>query len=70
MSEDSIEYTDKRFGVVAIEKGFIGMDQLLEVLKVQIEEEMDQGIHRVIGSILVEMGYMSLSQIEEILESM
>jgi hypothetical protein len=70
MIEESIEYTDKRFGVVALEKGLIDMNQLLEVLKVQIEEEMEQGIHRVVGSILVEMGYMNLSQVEEVLEDM
>ena len=64
----SVEFTDKRFGVVAIEKGFISLDQLLEALKIQIEEEIEQGIHRVVGAILVEMGYMNLSQVEEILE--
>ncbi|MFC1515935.1 hypothetical protein ACFL7E_04155 [Thermodesulfobacteriota bacterium] len=66
----SIEYTDKRFGVVAIEKGFISLDQLLESLKMQIEEELERGIHRVIGAILVENGFMDLLQIEEVLDSM
>ena len=33
----SEEFTDKRFGVVAIEKGFISMDQLLEGLEIQLK---------------------------------
>ncbi len=38
MSEEDL--MGKRFGVVAIEKGFIGRDQLLEVLEIQIDEEI------------------------------
>ena len=66
----SEELPDRRFGVVAIEKGFISMDQLLEGLELQIEEEVELGVRRVIGAILVEKGYMNLSQVEEVLESM
>ena len=66
----SEELPDKRFGVVAIEKEFINMGQLLEGLEIQIEEEIEQGVGRVIGAILVEKGYMNLSQVEEVLESM
>jgi len=65
----SIEYTDKRFGVVAIEKGFISLDQLLESIKIQIEEEIEQGLHRIVGAILVEKGVMNLLQVEEVLHS-
>ena len=66
----SVEFTDKRFGVIAIEKGFITMNQLVECLTIQIEEEIESGIHRIVGAILVEKGYMDLSQIQEILEAM
>jgi hypothetical protein len=66
MSEELME---KRFGVVAIENGFISMDQLLEALEIQIDEEVEQGQRRVIGAILVEKGYMNLSQVQETLES-
>ena len=66
----SEELPDRRFGVVAIEKGFISMDQRLEGQEIQIEEEVELGVRRVIGAILVEKGYMNLSQVEEVLESM
>jgi hypothetical protein len=64
------EFEEKPFGAVAIEKGFISMDQLLEGLEIQAEEEIEQGISRVIGAILVEKGYMNLSQVQEVLEDM
>ena len=41
MSEEDL--MEKRFGVVAIEKGFITRDQLLEVLEIQIDEEIEHG---------------------------
>ena len=66
MSEEDL--MEKRFGVVAIEKGFISRDQLLEALEIQIDEEIEQGERRVIGMILVEKGYMNLSQVQETLE--
>ena len=66
----SEEFTDKRFGVVAIEKGFISMAQLLEGLEIQVEEEIEQGLRRIIGAILIEKGYMDLSQVQEVVEAM
>ena len=65
IEEDLIE---KRFAVVAIEKGFINRDQLLEGVEIQIDEEIEEGVRRVIGAILVEKGYMTLSQVQETLE--
>jgi hypothetical protein len=62
------ELMEKRFGVVALEKEFISRDQLLEALEIQIDEEIEQGERRVIGMILVEKGYMDLSQVQETLE--
>jgi hypothetical protein len=38
MSEEDL--MEKRFGVMAKEKGFISRDQLLEVLEIQIDEEI------------------------------
>lgn len=38
MSEEDL--MEKRFGIMAKEKGFISRDQLLEVLEIQIDEEI------------------------------
>jgi len=61
---------DKRFGAVAIQKGFITLDQLLEAMKVQIIEDLENVEHRLIGQILWERGYISADEIKEVIESM
>ena len=64
-----MERLDKRFGVIAIEKRFINLEQLLEALKVQKTEELEQDKHRLIGAILVEKGFMNISQVDEVLKA-
>jgi hypothetical protein len=66
----TLEPRDKRFGVIAVEKGFINKEQLFEALRVQTEENLEQDTHRLIGVILHELGYITVKQIEEILEFM
>jgi hypothetical protein len=61
---------DKRFGAVAIDKGFISLEQLFEAMKIQISENMEGAEHRLIGQILWEKGYISSDQINEVLKSM
>lgn len=61
---------DKRFGAVAIDKGFISLEQLFEAMKIQIKENTEDVEHRLIGQILWELGYISTEQINEVLKSM
>ena len=58
----------KRFGVIAVEKGFISDDQLLQALSLQAEENLKSGKHRLLGQILLDLGFMTEPQIEEVLE--
>ncbi|MFO7555695.1 MAG: hypothetical protein R6W88_10890 [Desulfobacterales bacterium] len=66
----SDEKLDKRFGAIAIQKGFITLEQLLDAMKVQIVEDLEDAEHRLVGQILWERGYISTEQIKEVLESM
>jgi hypothetical protein len=61
---------DKRFGAVAIDKGFISLDQLFEAMKIQIREDTEGIEHRLIGQILWEKGYINSQQINEVLKGM
>ncbi len=61
---------DRRFGLAAVEMGFITVDQLFEAIKIQIKEELEKGEHRLIGKILFEMGVIKLPQIDEVLETL
>ena len=66
----SVEVHDNRFGVVAVEKGFITKEQLFEALKLQIEEDLDGERHSLIGIILVRLGHLRAEQADEILGMM
>jgi hypothetical protein len=69
-SEDrmTVEVHDKRFGVIAVEKGFITKEQLFEALKIQIEEDLQDKRHNLLGIILIRLGYLTEAQAEEVLE--
>ena len=64
------EHLEKRFGVLAVEKGFVTADQVIEALRIEVMEDIEKGRHRVIGRILLEQGLMTLPQIDDVLESM
>lgn len=61
---------EKRFGTVAVEKGFTTKEHILEAMRLQVEENLDGKEHRRIGSILYSLGSITLPQINEVLESM
>jgi len=61
---------DKRFGAVAIEKEFITLENLIEAIKIQVTENLEDSEHRLIGQILWEKGYLTTEQINEVIKSM
>ena len=71
-SEDrmTVEVRDKRFGVIAVEKGFITNEQLFDAMRIQVEEDLEGKTHTLIGVILVRLGYLTHEQTEEILLEM
>lgn len=58
----------KRFGLRAIEKGFVKLEQVIEALGIQTRESVETGRQRPIGEILLDLGYISRSQIYDVLE--
>lgn len=61
---------ERRFGIVAIERGFITEDQLQEAILIQEKERDKTGKQRFIGRILADQGLISIAQIDEILNAM
>ncbi len=57
------------FGEIAIEKGFITLDQLRRALDIQREMIRSGEGHKLIGVLLVELGYLTPEQVVEILET-
>ena len=67
----TIEGRDKRFGVIGIDKGFITKDQLVDALRIQVEEDLSgKRPHSLIGVILIRLGHLTREQAEEILLTM
>jgi 6-phosphofructokinase len=66
----AVEVHDKRFGVVAVEKGFITKEQLFEALKIQVEEDLSGKSHTLIGIILIKLGYLTREEADGILLAM
>jgi hypothetical protein len=48
-----IEHFEKQFGIIAIEKGFIKPDNLIDALEIQVQEDIEYKTHRLIGEILM-----------------
>jgi hypothetical protein len=65
-----VEQLDKRFGIVAVENKFITPEQLFEAMKIQVVEDLEGSMHRLIGEILREKGDMTTIQLDEVLEIM
>lgn len=61
-----LEKFDRRFGTIAVNKGFITAKQLVRALELQVTEEIEDGKHRLIGMILHEQGQITPSQIDEV----
>ena len=66
----SIGKIDKRFGMIAIAKGYIAFEQAYDALVTQVTEELEKTIRRPIGEILFEKGYMTSAQVDGVLKSM
>jgi tellurite resistance protein len=65
-----IEYPERRFGVIAMEKGFINADQLWEALVAQKAQVTGDAERRHVGMILKDLGYLSMFQINQVLQTM
>ena len=68
--EMETQHQEKRFGVIAIESGYVTPKQFVDALKIQVMEDIEKGQHRLIGRILLEQGVMTLVQIDTVLEKL
>lgn len=57
----------RRFGQIAVEMGFISEAQAREALCRQIDENLAGKPHRLLGTILFDLEWMSSGQIEAVL---
>jgi hypothetical protein len=67
---EEMHHGEKRFGVVAVERGLITRDQIYQALQTQVNEDLDYGRHKSLGEILHQQGTMTRTQIDEVLEAL
>ena len=67
MSETTSE---KRFGLLAVKKGYITAEQVMNARAIQVKEKNELRKSRPIGTILQEQGLMTLMQIDEVLQEL
>ena len=59
---------EKRFGLIAVEKGYVSKEELIHALTVQVREDIENGSHRLIGELFFDLKIMSESEIEEVVK--
>lgn len=59
-----------RFGKIAVQKKFINDDQLKGGIIDQLEDNLNDRPHRLIGKILIDKDLMSLEQVNEVLNEL
>ena len=57
-----------RFGMVAVEKGFVKTEDVIKALEAQYRENIFSEKHRRIGEILHDQGIMTTEQIDEVVK--
>ena len=64
-----MEQYEKRFGMIAIDKGYLTAEDLVNGLTIQVGEDIRQMPHRFLGEIFFDMGLMTDQQVDEVLGS-
>ena len=64
-----MEQYEKRFGMIAIGKGYITSEDLVKGLTIQVGEDVRKMPHRFLGEIFFGMGLMTDQQVDEVLGS-
>ncbi len=59
-----------RFGMIAIEKGFVTVEQVKTALSEQIDDNLADRPHRLIGRILLDRGWITPQQIDIVLNEL
>ena len=59
-----------RFATIAVNKGYIDAEQAKAALSAQLEIDLANERHRLIGSILFEKGWMTVAQIDAVLDEL
>ncbi|MEJ2200882.1 MAG: hypothetical protein P8X63_07700 [Desulfuromonadaceae bacterium] len=66
--KQSYNFHSARFGIIAVKLGYITPTQLRQAMIMQLDDDMGGQPHRMLGTILHDLGWMTPKQIEKVLE--
>ena len=61
---------EMRFGILAVKKGMVEIDEVVKALEIQVREDLALGKHRQIGMILLEQGVINSQQVDEVVSEL
>ena len=70
LAATKVAYRDAHFGEMAVKMGFITREKLLEALNRQLEENLTQNRHRLLGQILLAIGSLTADQVDQVLSKL
>jgi hypothetical protein len=59
-----------RFAELAVKKGYVNSEQAKEAMSEQVDDDLNNRPHRLIGRILMDRGWMSPQHIEAVLNEL
>jgi hypothetical protein len=59
-----------RFGMLAVEMGFVGVEQVREAMAEQMDDDFAGRAHRLLGTILMDKDWMAVREVEMVLEKL
>ena len=70
LPSETIQKYCRRFGAIAVERGYITGDQLEKALIEQVRDDLKRRPHRLIGTILFERDWMTWDQIDSVVKEL
>ncbi len=68
--EKEMSKLNRRFGTIAVQKGFVSADQIKEAFLEQLDDDLKGRDHRLIGTILFEKDLMTWDQVDVVLKEL
>jgi hypothetical protein len=69
-TKSTVEGTCRRFATIAVSKGFVTAEQARTALSEQLDEDLANKHHRLVGAILLEKGWITIPQIDIVLNEL
>lgn len=68
--KSAVEDTCWRFATIAVSKGFVTAEQAKAALSEQLDDDLANKHHRLVGAILLEKGWITIPQIDIVLNDL